>query len=131
LHHYLGVTKHTFLGHLKGEKVKLKKYFYALRPLFCAKWIIEQNTFPPIEFNKLFPVIQHHGELMENVEALLKRKETTLENELITPIPFLDEYIIQEWKKLDEQADTFAKIKTDTEALNELFRKILQEVRPK
>jgi uncharacterized protein len=125
LHHYLGIVKHTYLGHLKGEQVKLKKYFYALRPLFCARWIVERQSYPPIEFNKLFPVVDHHRDLMENIEALLKRKEITLENELVRPIPFFQEYIVQEWKKLEEYSDAFEKPKADVEPLNELFRTLL------
>jgi uncharacterized protein len=125
LHHYVGMAKHTFLGHLLSEKVNLKKYFYALRPLLCAKWIIENQTYPPIEFNKLLPLLAQNREFMENIEGLLKRKEVSTESEDIRPIPFFQDFIEQELTACEETESDFPKIKPDVEKLNELFRSVV------
>ena len=125
LHHYLGITKHTYLGHLQSEQVKLKKYFYAIRPLLCALWIIEHRTYPPIEFKKLLSVVDQDRTFMENIEGLLKRKEASNETEEVRPIPFFHEFIEKELVKCEEHEAEFPKIKPDVEKLNELFREIL------
>src|SRR5688572_12611281 len=39
MHHYLSMAKSVFDSELSGEMVKLKKYFYALRPILAAMWI--------------------------------------------------------------------------------------------
>ena len=31
----------------------MKKYFYVLRPLLAAKWILDKKIYPPMEFSKL------------------------------------------------------------------------------
>lgn len=55
LHHYLGTTK-NFMEICEKEEVKLKAYFYALRTALAGKWIIEHNTFPPVDFAELLPI---------------------------------------------------------------------------
>ncbi len=122
LHHYLGMTKHTYLGHLQGEKVNLKKYFYAIRPLLCAKWILAHEINPPLEFKKLLEVVADNKEFMENIEGLLKRKEVSAETEEVTPIPFFHDFIEREMQTCEEHETDFPKIKPDAEPLNELFR---------
>lgn len=55
LHHYLGTTK-NFMDVCQAEEVKLKSYFYALRTALAGKWIIENNSFPPVDFLELLPI---------------------------------------------------------------------------
>ncbi len=51
--HYLNMASNTFDNYLQDESVKLKKYFYALRPILAAKYALENKTQPPIKFNDL------------------------------------------------------------------------------
>ena len=40
-------------GYLQGEEVRIKKYFYVIRPLLAAKWIVDKKTQPPLLFSEL------------------------------------------------------------------------------
>ena len=51
--HYYGTANSTLKGHLTGERIRYKKYFYALRPLLCCRWIEKYHTAPPMEFARL------------------------------------------------------------------------------
>lgn len=51
LYHYLSTAKKNYKEYLKGDMVKLKKYFYVLRPILACRWILEQQTPPPVLFN--------------------------------------------------------------------------------
>ena len=53
LYHYLSTAKSNYLEYLKGETVRLKKYFYVLRPLLACKWILAKGTPPPMLFSEL------------------------------------------------------------------------------
>lgn len=53
LYHYLSTAKSNYREYLKGETVRLKKYFYVLRPLLACKWILAQGTPPPMLFSTL------------------------------------------------------------------------------
>lgn len=53
LYHYLSTAKSNYREYLKGEIVRLKKYFYVLRPVLACKWIIAEGTPPPMLFSDL------------------------------------------------------------------------------
>jgi len=53
LYHYLHLAKTNYRGYLKQETVRLKKYFYVLRPILACKWILDQGTPPPMPFKIL------------------------------------------------------------------------------
>ena len=53
LYHYLSTAKSNYREYLKGEIVRIKKYFYVLRPLLACKWILAEGTPPPMLFSKL------------------------------------------------------------------------------
>src|SRR3989338_2246924 len=50
-YHYLHIARDNYRNYLVKEKVKIKKYFYALRPLLACFWIKEKNSLPPMEFS--------------------------------------------------------------------------------
>jgi predicted nucleotidyltransferase len=37
--HYFSMARKNFRGYLQGETVRLKKYFYVLRPLLAVRWV--------------------------------------------------------------------------------------------
>ena len=47
------MAKSNYREYLQGENVRIKKYFYVLRPILACKWIENSNTMPPMEFEKL------------------------------------------------------------------------------
>ena len=53
LYHYLSTAKSNYREYLKGETVRLKRYFYVLRPLLACKWILAEGTPPPMLFRSL------------------------------------------------------------------------------
>lgn len=53
LYHYISTAKSNYKEYLKGETVRLKKYFYVLRPLLACKWILAEGTPPPMLFKTL------------------------------------------------------------------------------
>jgi predicted nucleotidyltransferase len=57
LHHYLHMAEGNFRVYLHGERVRLKKYFYVLRPVLACQWVesrTESRTFE--SSSALFPV---------------------------------------------------------------------------
>ena len=43
MHHYLSMAKTVFESDLAGGEVRLKKYFYALRPILACRWIADRR----------------------------------------------------------------------------------------
>jgi len=78
LYHYLSTAKSNYREYLKGETVRLKKYFYVLRPLLACKWILAEGTPPPMLFTALMDKYLDE-ELKPDVERLLELKISTPE----------------------------------------------------
>ncbi|WP_078555912.1 nucleotidyltransferase domain-containing protein [Bacillus alkalicellulosilyticus] len=131
LYHYLNMAKGNFREYLQGSQVKIKKYFYVLRPILAAKWIEKYNEIPPIEFQELLQDILPSGEVNEAVSILLKRKIAGEELNLETRVDVINEFLNKEIDHLE----TYAKqlnidIPDPTMELDQLFRNTLKEVWP-
>ncbi len=65
--HYYGTANSTLHGFLSGDMVRYKKYFYALRPLLCCRWIERYHSVPPMEFDKLLTMFSEPDALFVKV----------------------------------------------------------------
>jgi predicted nucleotidyltransferase len=71
--HYLHMAQGNARGYLKGDIVRLKKYFYVLRPLLACKWI-EQGRGPvPMEFQTLVDELVQDPLLRLHIAVLTAR----------------------------------------------------------
>ena len=78
LYHYLHMAKRNYRDYLKSDTVKLKKYFYVLRPVLACRWILEKQTPPPMRFCELVDACLDEA-LRPTVAALLQTKMQTSE----------------------------------------------------
>ncbi|HEY8937428.1 MAG TPA: nucleotidyltransferase domain-containing protein [Cyclobacteriaceae bacterium] len=74
MHHYLSMSKTVFKSELSGEMVKLKKYFYALRPILAAKWIADLESVPPMDFKSLSMLMPERVNILVDELLFIKAK---------------------------------------------------------
>lgn len=67
------MAKSNYKCHLDKDEVRLKKYFYVLRSLLAAQWVIDNNTQAPMLFLDLVD-IKMEDELKTIVKNLLELK---------------------------------------------------------
>jgi uncharacterized protein len=123
-HHYLSMARNTFENDLQGDQVKLKRYFYALRPLLAGLWIVENRSLPPMEFGKLRTLIMDH-DWNKSVDSLLKQKKAADEKALISPVNFLQQWIEKTLAYCKEKAEALEPVKHEIAILDALFRKYI------
>jgi uncharacterized protein len=129
LFHYLSMAKRNFRDYEQSKEVQMKTYFHILRPLLAAKWIENNNTFPPIQFQKLMEEVIEEGELKNNIHHLLSLKTTGDESNYETNIDKINVFLNEELLRLDVYAKSInIQMPDSTEKLNELFRETLREV---
>ncbi|MGG1674504.1 nucleotidyltransferase domain-containing protein [Neobacillus sp. NRS-1170] len=129
LHHYLNMAKGNYRDYLQGEHVKIKKYFYVLRPILACKWIEKYNTVPPNEFQELVKDLLKEGQLKDEINTLLVRKIKGDELNLEPKVTAINEFIEKEINRIEVYTKTLSVSKEDiTPMLDELFREILEEV---
>src|SRR5207248_1183236 len=71
MYHYLHMAKGNFREYLQGEYVKIKKYFYVLRPILACQWIEARGSMPPMEFEDLVEQMLPESKLKQEVYTLL------------------------------------------------------------
>ena len=125
VYHYYGTANSTYHDYLTGEKVRYKKYFYALRPLLAAMYIEENHAAPPVLFDDLLKM-NISQELRSAIDELLEIKKRTTEKEENPQLPVIQEFIETEVSRQKEIAAELADDHNkDWAALDEVFRDII------
>jgi predicted nucleotidyltransferase len=125
LYHYLGLTKRTFWDIKETDKVKIKRYFYAIRPILAAKYIIDNNEIPPMTIQSLMDTVKGISDLRTMIEDLMAEKETQEESFLIKRIPEIDNYIENEIIRITGIAERLPDNKLSSDLINEYLYNVL------
>ncbi|MDL2220104.1 nucleotidyltransferase domain-containing protein [Eubacteriales bacterium OttesenSCG-928-N14] len=126
LHHYLSTAKRNYRESLKGETVRLKKYFYVLRPLLACRWILQRKCPPPMLFAELADAVLQ-TELKPVVDHLLHQKMQTPELGEGKRIDELNDYIENNLVALKAAIDTLPSAhQADWGKLNALFLAVIE-----
>ena len=107
LYHYLHMAQGNYREYLRGDTVRVKKYFYVLRPILACSWIEKYRTMPPTEFARLYADTKLAPSLRMAIDELLCRKMTGDELDMEPRITVLNDY-------LDECIEHFTSIVADT-----------------
>jgi uncharacterized protein len=122
MHHYLSMAKGVFENELSGEKVKLKKYFYALRPVLAAMWTANVKSVPPMDLASLRKLMPQ--ELNSVVNELLIVKAKVDESFLTEKYSVLDAFIADSMRDSEAKVPA-AGVQGGNAKLNELFKKYI------
>ncbi len=122
VHHYLGICHNSIKTGIADGNIKIKKYFYILRPLLAAIWAADRQSVPPMEFRPLLQQIEHRRPLMEAIQALWAEKEKAAEAQVIQLIPVIQEFVEQEMERCRDVAATLTGKNADTQALDDFFQ---------
>ncbi len=123
--HYYGTAKSTYSQYLQGEKVRYKKYIYALRPLLACKYIEDKGSVPPVRFEELLEQ-KLDGELAREIDKMLKIKAESDEKALNPKLPVIQSYIeteIEKYGKISKAAEDDRN--SDWLELNKAFFRVL------
>lgn len=126
IYHYRSSAKATYAKYLRTPQVRLKKYFYALRPLLAVRWIETYQSVPPIEFSLLLALIENDVPLYSDIDNLLKAKQISSEMALAEPIPRIQRFIESELCRLKSLTPGNADRSASNTQIDELFRAMLK-----
>lgn len=124
IYHYLSMAKTNYREYLKGDVVRLKKYFYVLRPLLSCEYIRENQKSPPMLFKNLLCYLD--GEVKNEVLKLLELKMGTSELGEGKTVISINRYIEDKISEFEEYAKSIPfSEKTGWSDLNNLFLEII------
>lgn len=128
-YHYSHMARGNAREYLLGDQVRLKKYFYVLRPLLAIIHVERGLGFPPVDFERLVDAVAPMH-LRPAIDKLLALKRETPELGLGPPIPEVSGFIAAE---LERHGGAFsgkgrpAQLATVRDELNEAFRHAVRE----
>lgn len=118
------MARTNYRTYLKGEEVRLKKYFYVLRPILAAQWILGKICAPPMLFDTLV-----EAELEESMKPVVSRllaiKKNTPEMGYGVRLTEVNEYIDRKLEEIQIAAKTVEDSRREWDEINQLFLKIL------
>ena len=127
LYHYLSTAKSNYREYLKGETVRLKKYFYMLRPLLACKWIMAEGTPPPMLFSELMNKCLDES-IREDVLKLLDLKINKPETAEGKRFEKINEYLDRSILEIDELIkNSPTSDNQNWDELNNIFLSIIQD----
>lgn len=124
LYHYWHTSETHYKTHLLSDEVNIKKYFYALRPLLAAKWILDKRCAPPMLFEELVEE-ELETELVPEVNRLLDMKKTLPEMGKAPRIQIINDYVERELRKIKVAAEEIEEQAVEWDDLNELFLRMV------
>lgn len=124
LYHYLSMAKSNYHKYLQREEVRLKKYFYVLRPILAAQWILDKKCAPPMQFATLVDTELEEA-MKPQVSRLLAMKKNTPEMGTAPKIEEINRYIDRKLEEIQSAAEALGNTETEWDALNELFLRML------
>ncbi|EGO65704.1 nucleotidyltransferase domain-containing protein [Acetonema longum] len=129
MYHYLHIAGNKRDEIADTDQVKIKKYFYILRPLLACMWIEKNNTMPPMEFSRLMADQPLDSSLTTEIHKLLEKKISGQEYDIEPKSPVILEFLNSRTEHFDQYLKTVRKgAEPDYTPLNSLFRETLQEV---
>lgn len=125
VYHYLHMAKGNYRDFLTGETVKMKKYFYVLRPIFACMYIIKNKAAPPMTFSELMREADPDPIIKSEIESLISKKSEMREGSITLRNDVLNEYILSQFEIIEAATDNLP-VKAHKDAWNKLNKIFIQ-----
>lgn len=93
-HHYHSIAEGQWRRSIEGRaQVRLKKYFYVIRPLLSLEWVARERSAPPMQLADLIAVADLPDAVRSQIAHLLTRKADTPELGAGDRLPAIDNWV--------------------------------------
>lgn len=123
--HYLGIAKSS-LQTSDGQQIGIKKLFYVLRPLLCAKWCIEKQQIAPMAIAPLMTLLSNG--MQDKINTIIADKATLAESYPINIDDEILQFIEQTMQDITNKVQPLPEHHFKTGPLNDFFLKTLNQL---
>lgn len=128
LFHYLSMAKNTYKSYLLKPTVTSKKYLYAVRPILACKWILENNSTPPILFQDLLESELEDRDIRDIIDQIVSEKQNSNEKDTIPAVSELNDFISKNFSTIESAINSLSdELKIPTSKLDEIFMSELED----
>lgn len=126
-HHYLALASRKTDEIMQSDQAKLKAYFYALRAILCAKYIVDEGLPPPMSIDPLLGKYFEGDARFAKIEELRKQKLKSTEKDSVDRVDWLDQFLVETQMDVENRLPENNQ-KAALEEYDEAFRKTLKLV---
>lgn len=130
MYHYMSMAKRNSRSYLDADVIRLKRYFYMLRPVLACQWLCKRSEAVPMKFSALVDELVPQGVIKNSIDELIKKKREGVELGEAPIIPEISQFIITEMDSLDEVVKA-TDYSCDWKELDNYFRYILTQTSSK
>jgi predicted nucleotidyltransferase len=128
IYHYLHMAEGNYREYLRNDQVRIKKYFYVLRPIMACMWTEKYGTQPPMLFEELMNKLGLKEELVNEVNKLLVIKRSSMEMDNQKRVDVINDFLEEKIDYYKQYVKTLnVKENNDIDTLDQLFRNTLSE----
>lgn len=127
MYHYMSMAERNRRAYLDAETIRLKRYFYMLRPVLACQWLTERGSVVPMQFSTLLDEHIPSGLVRGIIDDLLERKRSGIELGEAPLIQELNELLVQKMELFGE-AVKGTEFNHPWEPLDDYFRLTLATV---
>ena len=127
IYHYLHMAQGNYNDYVRGEDIRLKKYFYLLRPILAIKWIEQGYGVAPTAFSTLLERVVIDPMLKQEINRLMKLKETGSETDRGPQSLMVNQFVEAELKRLTSKTKEYQNNLAPFDLLDEIFKTIWQQ----
>jgi len=121
-YHYFHMARKNFREHLLDDNIRLKKYFYVIRPVLACMWVEQGLGIPPMTLASLLDGTLPSGSVRDEILALRQRKMQEPEFGDGPQVPAIQEFLIQQLDRLSTVAVADQRT-ADGEELDQFLRR--------
>ncbi len=124
-YHYANMARKNNREYLRGDTVRIKKYFYVLRPILAMLWIERGLGLVPMEYEVLVRELVDEPVLLADLDRLLEEKKKGFESKHMPKVESISAFIDRELERLVDKAQTLGKPEMNFEKLNAFFLEVV------
>ena len=131
IHHYFSQAQKQWTQYQTDGGMKIKRFFYIIRPLLACDWIFTYAVMPPTEFIRMLDIPSVSCEFKESLLTLIEQKRSTNERVAVEISPSLLQQTEIRLKTTFDKLDTLNTVfrvthKKKLSDLNDFFLQLLK-----
>lgn len=121
-YHYLHMARGNYREYLQCGTVRLKKYFYVLRPLLAIRWLEQGRGMVPMLFREMLDAVLPEEDVRRCIDDLLAAKTGGVELDDGPRVPTLNDFIEAELSRHESGRFSRKPVPPPNDSLNMFFR---------
>lgn len=103
IYHYINLAKNSMKYMEEDGSIRIKKFFYALRPVMASLYIERYKVVPPMNLMEMMAKLTLDKGLVKEIQELILYKQKLTEADTFYPSTVLKDFVVDHIQRLSEE----------------------------